>query len=136
MTDQSNIFSDAEAISCYSRAEAIADGVLIDVTEAAQEAGFKVPVAITHAVWVDCVEWAMDAGKAAEQDESGRLWDVLWMGYHACMNPGEGQRRDFQLYRVRQDACENGPSLVTLSIHIGPGDNAEPVITIMLPDED
>jgi hypothetical protein len=38
-------------ISRYTRAEAIADGVLIDVSERAREAGFTVPVAVTAAVW-------------------------------------------------------------------------------------
>ena len=36
-------------ISCYSRAQAIEDGVLVDVTNMAREAGFKWPVALTHA---------------------------------------------------------------------------------------
>lgn len=41
-------------IYSYTRAEAIADHVLIDVSETAWEAGFKWPVALTHAVWEDC----------------------------------------------------------------------------------
>jgi hypothetical protein len=106
------------------------------VTEAAKEAGFKVPVAITHAAWVDCVEWKTHVGTIGGQDESGRLWDVLWMAFLACKNLGEGQRRNFQLYRVQQDGGESGQSLVTLSVSIGPGDTFEPVITIMQPDED
>ncbi|GAB3104269.1 hypothetical protein GCM10027217_27490 [Pseudomaricurvus hydrocarbonicus] len=42
-------------VSSYSRAEAISDGVLIDVTTMAREAGFQWPVALTHSVWRDCV---------------------------------------------------------------------------------
>jgi hypothetical protein len=34
-----------------SRADAIADGVLIDVSENAKEAGFRYPVVLTRAVW-------------------------------------------------------------------------------------
>ena len=40
-----------EVIYSYTRAQAIEDGVLIDVTRMAQEAGFKYPVAITASVW-------------------------------------------------------------------------------------
>ena len=70
-------------ISIYTRAQAIEDGVLVDVTETAREAGFRCPVALTSEVWADCVEWT-EADKTSAtracQDEAGRLWDVLWMG--------------------------------------------------------
>ena len=39
----------------YSRAEAIADGILIDASELAREAGFKYPVALTTAAWQEAV---------------------------------------------------------------------------------
>lgn len=39
-----------EPIYIYTRKQAIEDGVLIDVTETAKEAGFKVPVAVTCAL--------------------------------------------------------------------------------------
>ena len=44
MTNQpETILTAADLIHSYSRAEAIADGVLVDVTKPASEAGFKVP---------------------------------------------------------------------------------------------
>ncbi len=42
-------------IYAYTRAQAIADGVLIDVSAFAAEAGFKYPVALTSAAWANCV---------------------------------------------------------------------------------
>ena len=69
-------------IHAYTRADALADGSLVDVTTVAREAGFTVPVAVTRAVWLDCVAWADDGG--ACQDEAGRLWDVLWMARFAA----------------------------------------------------
>ncbi len=39
------------AISAYSRAQAIEDGILVDVSDTAREAGFNIPVAITRTVW-------------------------------------------------------------------------------------
>lgn len=51
---------------------------------AAQEAGFKLPVALTSAVWADCVAWTDDdSRKKPFQDQPGRLWDVLYMACHA-----------------------------------------------------
>ena len=44
-----------EVIHRYTRAQALADGVLVDVTDAAREAGFRTPVAMTIAVWSKAV---------------------------------------------------------------------------------
>ena len=66
-------------ISTYTRAQAIEDGVLVDVGSTANEAGFKWPVALTSAAWADCVAWTDDdSQKQVHQDQSGRLWDVLY----------------------------------------------------------
>ena len=46
---------DDVVIFSYTRAQAIADGVLIDATELAKEAGFRIPVAVTAGVWAECV---------------------------------------------------------------------------------
>jgi hypothetical protein len=45
------MFDNADLIHRYSRADAIRDGVLIDVTPTAREAGFRFPVALTSAAW-------------------------------------------------------------------------------------
>jgi hypothetical protein len=47
-----------EVISVYTRAQALADGVLIDAGAMAREAGFRWPVAITAGAWSDCVTWS------------------------------------------------------------------------------
>jgi hypothetical protein len=44
-----NDATDPDLISAYSRSEALADGLLVDVTETAREAGFLYPVALTRA---------------------------------------------------------------------------------------
>jgi type I site-specific restriction endonuclease len=38
-----------EPIHSYTRADAFADGYLVDVTDTAREAGFRFPVALTRA---------------------------------------------------------------------------------------
>ena len=40
-----------EVIDAYSRAQALEEGVLVDVSVLAREAGIKFPVAVTRAVW-------------------------------------------------------------------------------------
>ncbi len=127
-----------EVISVYTRAQAIDDGVLIDAGSMAQEAGFKWPVAITANAWADCVAWSEDdSEKQVHQDQSGRLWDVLFMASHAIRtSPDSGDRLMFQLYRVPRDGRSIEAELTTLKLIVGPGDQGEPVITIMLTNED
>jgi hypothetical protein len=123
------IFGDV--IDRYTRAQAIEDGVLVDVSPVAREAGIKFPVALTRAVWSQYVE--VPPGVTC-QDEKGRLWDILWM-LRANLKRG-GSVLLYRL-RVRNDNRYSRPApLVTLKALCGPGDDLEPVITIMLPNED
>jgi hypothetical protein len=134
MSEETNkgFWDDAEIIYAYTRAQAIEDGELVDVSETAREAGIKFPVAVTRAVWVKYVE--IPEGVTC-QDERGRLWDILWM--LRCNAGRGGDTLFFKLY-VRNHNRERLSSrdLVTLKAICGPGDTPEPVITIMLPDED
>jgi hypothetical protein len=122
-----------EVISSYSRAQGLEDGVLVDVTETAAEAGFRWPVAMTRAAFDLCVTVPP---KVWAQDEAGRLWDVVFMAHNAIRRSrAGGTRLLFQLH-VRNTNRHGTPPLVTLALVTGPGDNAEPVVTIMLPEED
>jgi hypothetical protein len=134
---QDTLFGD-DVIHSYTRAEAIEDGVLVDVTETAKEAGFVWPVAMTRAVWDECVEWSdEDSKRQTYQDVSGRLWDVLWMAYIAIRSsPGNGTQLLFRLYRVPRGGRAKKPRSTTLKLITGPGDDGEPVVTILLPNED
>ncbi len=127
-----------ETIYSYSRAQALEDGFLIDVTEMATEAGFRWPVAITHAAWQDCVAWSDDdSRRQTYQDESGRLWDVLWMAFIAIRGSAHsGTEINFQLYRVPKGGRRTKAQLTTLKLVSGPGDAGGPVVTVMLPQED
>jgi len=119
-----------EVISSYTRAEAVADGLLIDVTGIAKEAGITYPTALTTAVWSQCVAvpemqpW---------QDEPGRLWDVVWMLRHALGRSTNGIELPFAVY-LQNDKF--GPQPVRLKAVCGPGDQGEPVITVLFPNED
>lgn len=124
-----------QIISVYTRAEAIADGVLVDVTATAAEAGYLLPVAVTRAAWEDAVAW--EESNTAYQDVSGRLWDVLWMARPAAARTGYGMTRiAFEVLRVPNTPEAVEPVLTTLHVHIGPGDGGEAVLTVLRPDED
>jgi Family of unknown function (DUF6573) len=125
--DSSGTWQDAEVISTYSREQALEDGVLVDVSAMAKEAGFKVPVAVTSALWSLLEPSSMDEGLG--QSVEGRLWDVLAV-LRASARGGDAVVFDVLV------ASGEGTHPVRLKGIIGPGDHAEPVITIMLPDED
>lgn len=135
-------FDDAPVIHRYTRADAIRDGMLADVTETAREAGFRIPVAITATVQDQCVRWTEDDAHRkprVHQDEGGRLWDVLWMAACKARKVARSGRNAssslFQVIVVPRPGHVR-QRLRTLKLVIGPGDAAEPVATIMLPDED
>lgn len=119
-----------DLIHRYTRAQALADGILIDVTLTAREAGLKYPVAVTRAVFEQYVR--VPEGVAA-QDEAGRTWDILWMLRFAVARAPEGDMLLFALF-VRNDDTEPRPVKLKAICH--PGDEGEPVITVLLPHED
>ncbi|MGK3943316.1 DUF6573 family protein [Streptomyces caeruleatus] len=129
----------ADIIHAYTRGQALADGVLVAAdVELAREAGFRVPVALTSAVWEGCVAWNDgDSERQVPQDERGRLWDVLNMARAAIRRSGGiGGQATVDLRRVPRDGRTRQARPVRLVCAIGPGDQGEPVITIMEPHED
>lgn len=135
-----------EVIYSYSRADALRDGVLVDVSTLASEYGVRWPVAMTAAAHLATVAWdeRIEARKPGYtgQDETGRCWDVLTMMRRmlpaACeqaQQQGYG-RVPFRVLCVPSEGAGVRARLTELALHVGPGDEGEPVITIMLPNED
>jgi len=129
-------------IYVYSRAQAIADGVLVDVTETAKEVGFKLPVAITEALQNRLTPTKADAGLG--QDYDGRLWDVLWLAAFTIKLADPGTDTvSFAVEQQEEDAKSGTtnaslqPKKVDLRLRAvcGPGDDGEPVITIGFPED-
>ena len=125
------MFTDSDVIHRYTRAEAIEDGVLVDVSGLAREAGFTFPVAMTRAAFERTV--SVPEGLEGWQDETGRLWDVLYVGKCAAKRSGGSSELTYQ---VRVQIGINRARNITLKMHCVPGDEGEGVITIMLPGED
>ena len=71
MPNPGNATAFGPVIFAYTRAQAIEDGILVDVSETAREAGFRIPVAVTRTVWDRIV--ALPEGYLGFQDERGRL---------------------------------------------------------------
>ncbi len=125
-------------IDAYTRTQAIEDGVLVDVSETAREAGFKIPVAVTRTVWTRLV--ALPEGYQGFQDERGRLWDVLWMARHYALRASDRDRvRMCVLVRdIRKDLRDSHrpPRRHFPIVAIGADDDGGPAITVMFPEDD
>lgn len=149
-TDSGDPFSDAPVIFSYTRAQAIEDGVLIDLTKWAKETGFRIPVACTSEVWHRYVA-PRQVMRELGQSERGRGHDLLWMLLLAIRRQ-TAQRQTAKLSIEAVGAARQGSDklhfevifltaphrqeTVQLKSICGPGDKGEPVITIMLPNED
>jgi len=131
-----------EVIFAYTRSDAIRDGVLVEIPGGlCREAGFSVPVAVTASVG-DLI----DPGNLEEmpgQSVEGRTWDLLWMCGCAARSTRE-QHRSVVLFpctfllaeETRDGSVITEHRTETLRAVCGPGDDGEPVVTIMLPGED
>jgi hypothetical protein len=120
-------------IHAYSRAQALEDGVLVDVSELAREAGFLYPVAVTQALY-SILDPSPDLQRAG-QSFTGRAWDmlsVLRATIRATRAPGDEVR--FAPLFIREP--EGSPEPLVLRSVCAPGDAGEPTITVMLGGED
>lgn len=129
---EENIWKDAEVISVYTRAQAIEDGVLVDLSDLAREAGFKFPLAVTQGVWA--VLNPTKELEAAGQDMKGRAWDMLTILRHAIRGALRTDEVRFAPLFLREPGQRVEP--VEMWAKCGPGDDAEPVITVMFNGED
>jgi len=119
-------------IFSYTRAQAIADGVLIDVTAQAAELGFKVHTVVTDHLYNRYV--VPPAGLEGEgQSVEGRLQDLLFRTLLAAKAIRDSDRVEFDVLFLMQPGKWDKAHIVAA---IGPGDHGEPVMTIMLPEDD
>ena len=126
------MFEEVDVIYRYTRADAIRDGVLVDVSNFAHEAGFAIPVAITRAAY-DSYIVPSDSLRSDGQSTEGRLWDALQVLWITARRNG-GSTIMFSVLFLMSAATK--PEPIELNAMCHPGDNREPVVTIMLPNED
>ena len=117
----------------YTRAQAVADGVQVEVSKVAAEAGIRFPVFLTRTVYDAYVTVPPDV---SAQDEAGRLWDIVWMLRFAIIRSQPGAQRIPVALYVRNDNFRS--RLVKLVAVCGALDidDPAPAITVMMPDED
>ena len=120
-------------IYAYTRSQAVADGVQVEVTKTAKEAGISFPVFLTRTVFDAYV--AVPEGVSG-QDEAGRLWDICWMLRFAILRSRSHTDRVPVALYVRND--NQRAKLVKLIAQCGPldMDDPAPAITVLMPGED
>ena len=124
-----------DLIYSYSRADALGDGVLIEADpELCRQAGIRWPVALTDHLWGYIEPDNLE--EMPGQSVTGRLWDLLWMFTLAARRSG-GDRISYRvMFQVKTDKTRPRMETLTVIAACGPGDSGEPVITLMLPEDD
>lgn len=133
MNARETFFQPEDIISTYTRAQAIEDGVLVDLMQDEMTSvcrqHYKFPIACTSAVFA-IMQRAVENPRWMNS-YAGVLHDMLWMS---------------RTYKRQIDECSvifrviikgaGRQSNYDFKLVCGPGDAGEPVITIMLPHED
>jgi hypothetical protein len=133
MSDE--VFGDM--ISLYSRADAIRDGVLIEADpKICKEAGIKWSVAISDHLWRYIEPDNLE--DMPGQSVTGRLWDLLWMfTLSTKRTTGPTDRLTFRvIFQMKTGRTPTRQETITVIAVCGPGDDNEPVITLMLPGDE
>ena len=138
-----NNLEEFNCIYAYTRADALANGVLKDVTKMAHEAGFSSHVetiAVTKALW-DMIENIPE--EHSYQDVEGRLWDVLCMGVFSVKEKirkgNSGSQLVYNLIMHHNAVSQNVGAVVEeaqVKLVCHSGDVGEFAMTLMLPNED
>jgi hypothetical protein len=119
-----------DVVHSYTRRQAIADGVLVNVTRQASpvemHGGFRCPVAVTAALWA-AIE-AIPPSLAGIADARGRLHDVLWMASLAV-------RRASSVFAVQLPFAGTHKRTQQLRVDVGPDDDCAPCVTIGFPED-
>ena len=130
MSDNKNLF-DEEPVHSYTRFQALQDGVLIDLNQyiPVMQSGYRYPIACTAAVFA-IIDRACK-NKKFHNDYSGVVWDILWMSRTSPLKKWDSGR----LFQVIINGAGK-KTIYNLKLEVSGGDDGEPVLTIMLPNED
>ena len=121
-----------------SRTQAIAEGVLFDVSDLAHKAGFRCPLAVTPEALGACFGY----GEAFESDggpytakEEACLRDLLKLLRHAHIPLDGGSNRVDFVVDVLNETRREMPPVMQLCVACGLRHKDLPAITVMLPTE-
>ena len=124
-----------DLIYAYTRTQALADGVLVDVSQMASEAGFRYPTAITADLHARLTPNEQE--KAFGQSYEGRLWDIVFLASFAARQSGTQDQCSFEVSLFEADEApphRTHRRTLSLWMMVGPSDQSEPVITIGFPE--
>lgn len=126
-----------DPISTYTRAQAIADGVLVDLTETAKPFGFVIPFACTDTVW-RTLDWPVGHKPGLGQSTAGRVHDVLSLARMAANGAAQAGRSvvDFDALIVPVNGEGTAARPVSFRLVVSGGDKGEPVLTLLFPGEE
>lgn len=117
--------NNVSTMTVYSRARAIEDGKLIDVTAHAAREGFTVPVAFTRSAYfkavIDAVEWMRYAEDVPEGMQLAGVLDMIHF-YVVQAPPAVRLTVSFDIANEK----------VTFEVICGPDDDGNPCVTILL----
>lgn len=122
-------FTGAPIIHAYSRAQAIDDGVLVDLTFMAQNRGYRWPVACTDRLWQTLISVGDDPDTTDHAILERRIGQVLNCLLMAIKAAGP-ERSDYVAFTILTDA---GNAKAWASCH--PDDDGDPCLTIMMQGE-
>jgi len=132
-------------LTAYTRAEALAAGLLVDVTEAATVAGITLPVAVTCPTWSAGIEWTPagraqppQAGDPRRVQQLVRQFAEAIKAAQACPASLAGAVGDHVLeFEIDTGGRHGDGRALTLPLKavIAPQGDSAPAITIMLSDE-
>jgi hypothetical protein len=122
-------FYDWAIIHAYTRADALRDGELVAADpELLQQAGFRWPLAYTRSVFVSCIDrTGTNEHHADRHNREQAILTALHTAIRAHTNPDDRTLA----FTVRLTPRVGDEQQITLYAGFGPGDNAEPVITVL-----
>jgi len=131
-----NFWEEADVIHAYTRQEALADGVLIDISKIAREAGHPYPAAITIALHERLTPNNFE--KSWGQSFEGRLWDAMRLAFLACVREArkpknqQDDRLFFKMLIQEQKGKQMVMNTITIKFSIAPDETGQPCITMGL----
>ncbi len=125
-------WADFQIVHTYTRAQAISDGVLIDLSSSFPNETriYRWNVACTDSVWtlIEC------AAESSNEDVAVIVWDVCYMS-HLAINAMKDAGRAELYFKVCLPLGTPEKKLKMVSGPVG-FDDPTPCLTIMLPTED
>lgn len=124
--------TELNAIHSYTRAQALEDGVLIDVTKHAKEIGIRYPTALTAGVWAEAIARPKAVELEGNRWEKSRTKELLELAITELeTSPSKCVRLLYHVPVTLDDSKR-----IELRATVSPGDDGREVLTIMLPHED